>query len=253
MTLPLPSPPTPDTTGNAAAGAVSGLLTFAQAAALLGKSTFTIRTYCRRGELQRANAGGKGIPALFRPEDLRRIQAARERFWTEKRGPAIISDTGRICNKCRKWKAFSQFHKCPGRTGGVQTICKACHCKQYRAYYRETVYPKRRNATGWLAKYRNPKTAGHREYRRLLVAIEDGKTGPFTKRDGFALVRGELDEGGARFYRAARLDVRLVQGERAVARYEPYAGGRWLVYAAPLAREADNAFIRKLQKREGKA
>lgn len=226
------------------------LLTYAQAAELIGVKRNTIYNYVRQGKLTRADDGPKGTVAFLRKSDLLALHAQIEQWKTSRAAGAAVVDGKKRCSKCLESKPVEAFAPCKGTRSGLASWCRECTRKQgmigyfaawekrrakareWRKNNREKTRKHRRDAywrnlpkeraayKDWYQRNRAKQREYERHYQRSRDAIDWGKSSPITGRRGFALVV-RRDPAKGLLFRAARLDTPFGQDEVALCRFLP--------------------------------
>lgn len=241
------------------------LLTYAEAAELIGVRRNTIYNYIRQGRIARADDGVRGGRGFLRRSELLALHAQIEQWKTSRaRGAAVVEGCKR-CPKCEQSKPVEAFAASKQNRSGLASWCRDCTRKQNMiAYYaawekrqakhrewrknnrevcrkhrREAYYrnlPKERAAyKDWYQRNREKQQEWERHYQRSRDAIDWGKSSPITGRTGFVLVV-RRDPAKGLLFRAARLDTPFEATEVALCRFLPplAKGAHWGVSVWPV-------------------
>lgn len=251
-----------------------GLITYREAASLVGVSINTVYGYVRRGLLARVDSGKRGVVAHFRASDVLAVRAAAKAWIESREARAAITEDGlKHCAKCKLMLPATGEHFAAASSrhskSGLASWCRDCtrkasmahyyatweescavrrqyrrdhpeQCRQHRrAAYHRNPAKERAAIKAWYERNRESQQEWERHYKRSLDAIAWGKTSPITGRAGFALViTDKAGKGGGRdiSYRAARLDKPFAVGEIALCRFMPpvCSTGLWGVSVWPV-------------------
>lgn len=256
------------------------LLTYVEAAQLIGVKRNTIYNYVRQGRIARADEGTRGGRGFLRRSELLALHAQIEQWKTNRAALATVVEGRKRCSKCEKMRPVEEFAACKQNRSGLASWCRECtrkqgmigyyaawekrraKCREWRknnreksrkhrrdAYYRNI--PKERAAyKDWYQRNREKQQEWERHYQRSRDAIDWGKSSPITGRRGFVLVV-RRDPTRGLLFRAARLDTPFEAREVALCRFLPplAKGAHWGVSVWPVVPQGFREIAQRIASR----